>query len=509
MGNMQIDLYKQLVNTATDSYKALNDTTKTQMKLITNSLAPFVGMELNQENTVPALTKWDNGLYHTRQNNAWIPSGGVLVSLCPLYDGTWLAVFSNVPAMHLTSEFEIISTLPFGYSAPASSGPTMKNYVSPNHASAVNYSSIVSNVDVSRTMIFMSLPSDNVVQVYSYSKNIWTYISSIGTAGTAGNGSSTDLTAPIVTKAVWVPTGVGSNTKIFKIFIANVGTNAAGTSGFIKFLTMDVGGTLKQGYEEISWPTQYHSGLGNGSLLFSETSVATAMGLSAEADQLYLINNATVMEIGSMYIGNSLLSIPNQTKVFKTSFPTLDYSDKMDSPTSLLVLDSGDIVVGDNFGHVVVFNSSQSAVLDSVGKPLSFSAMGVNTKYPFEMQQIVDLQIDPLSGDLVIAGVGGEVFKTNLLRLGDQQIVFATRPIPFSGRLEKIVGLNTGKVEVSLDAGTTWQDISFYELTTISIGTSVYVKVSRTREELKKEYQFFNTTPSLGAIKEGYIVFSI
>jgi hypothetical protein len=509
MGKLQIDLYKQLVNSATDAYKAFNEDTKTQVKLITNSLAPFVGMELNEENTVPALTKWDNGLYHTRQNNAWLPSGGVLVSLCPLYDGTWLAVFSNVPAMHLTAEFEIISTLPFEYSAPASSGPTMKNYVSPNHASAVNYSSIVSNVDVPRTMVFMSLPSVHVVQAYSYSKNIWTYITSIGTAGTAGNGTSVDLSIPEVTKAVWVPTSVGSSTKQFKIFIANAGVNAATTTGFVKYLSMDVGGTMKQDFAEISWPTQYHAGSGNGSLLFSETKAVSALSVSTEADQLYVINTATVPEIGSMYLGNSLLSVPNQTKVFKTSFPTLDYSDKMDSPTSLLVLESGDIVVGDNFGHVVVFNSSQSAVLDSLGKPLSFGAIGVNTKYPFEMQSTVDLQIDPLSGDLVIAGVGGEVFKTNLLRLGDQQIVFATRPIPFSGRLEKIVGLNTGKVEVSLDAGATWQDISFYELTTISIGTSVYVKVSRTREELKKEYQFFNTTPSLGAIKEGYIVFSI
>lgn len=509
MGKLQIDLYKQIVNSATDAYKALNEDTKSQVKVITNSLAPFVGMELNTENTVPALTNWDNGLFHTRQKNAWIPSGGILVTLAPLYDGTWLAVFSNAPSMHLTAEFEVISTLPFAYSAPASSGLTMKNYISPSHASVVNYSSIVANVDVPRTMVFMSLPSSHVVQAYSYSKNLWTYITSIGTAGTAGNGSSVDLSSPEVTKAVWTTTSVGSNTKQFKIFIANAGVNAAATTGFIKYLSMDVGGTLKQDYAEISWPTQYHSGAGNGSMLFSETKDVSALSVSPDADQIYVINTATVPEIGSIYIGNSLLSIPNQTKVFKTSFPALDYSDKMDSPTSILVLDSGDIVVGDNFGHVVVFNSSQSAVLASVGKPLSSGAMGVNVQYPFEMQKIVDLQIDPSSGDLVIACVDGEVFKTNLLRLGDQQIVFATRPIPFSGRLEKIVGLNTGKVEVSLDAGSTWQDISFYELTTIPIGTSVYVKVSRTIDELKKEYQFFNTTPSLGAIKEGYIVFSI
>lgn len=477
-------LYKDLVETAVASYKGYSETIKSSISSYTNSLSPFQVLEFNDSHVISST--WGENLFCEKLELSGVDATFTPVATLPLYDGSFLYVFSNKPARHYTSSGQLIRVLPFKFAAPVLGEDS--NYLNPTHGAVVGFSSIISNVEQQASLVLLPVPTSHVVQAYVYRNSEWSFGFTLGSFATAGNGSSTDMDTPSFVAGSWELTAAGSSTYRFRVLVSCAGVSDSGEDSFIKEYHTTVGGVVTVS-REISFPGQYLSA-NAGSLLNGETSNARGFMLEPGSQALWLVNS--LQEAGALKMSTDISLYKNQTIVFKTApFAELPFNDESVDPKAIAV-NSSYVAIGDDHGHIILFDKTLSTIRGMVGKDRTGT-----TNYPFELGSINHITFDS-AGNLLICA-NSNIYKCNLPRLAEQEVVFA-RTVNVDCRLEKLSGFNRGTVEVSLDTGLTYRPIEAYELKQLFAGSTVYIRVRQTLEEAKE-----NKDP----IKEGILIISV
>lgn len=474
---MDISLYKQLVGAAVSSYKGYTDDIKTTVMQYTSTLSGFQVMEFDQGNVISS--NWAQGLACTEWNLNKNNPVDEPVAFLELHDGSFVVVFNNAPTRHYTTAGELIGVIPFKFATPAS-GVDAKNYLNPASGAVVHFSTIVGNTDTPASLLLIPVTGSHVVQAYIFRDGLWSFGFTLGTIGVAGNGAGTALSSPVSVAGEWVTRS--ANVKKFRVIVSCEGQPSAGgvSATFLKEIIIDAAGSLEVG-REISWASQYLVA-GGGSLVNSETLYPRSLGL--KEGLLSLVNNG--QEVGVLKLSANITTFPNQTIVMKTNpIGALPYLDTAGNLTAVAGTEIG-LVVADNKGHVFLFDPSLTEFRGVIGKDRANAV----TKYPFEFGAVSCLAIRG-SGELIICA-GDRIYRTNLLSMAEQEIVFA-KIVPMDCRLEKFAGFNKGTVEFSVDSGASFHPIEFFELKTVPAGTVIQVRVRLSVEEAKENKDTINS----------------
>lgn len=492
---MNIDLYKSIVNGAVSNSRNLTDATKQEVNAVTSALSPYIAVEVKDTQILPDQTNWDeNGLTIEKLvvdlNSTLAP-----LKILRLYDGTFLIVFADKPARHYTKDFGLISELPFSFDSPVT-GSNAQGYGGVVDATSCDYNIMVNSSLQDCSLVCLAISTKHVVQCVKYSNKVWSFVRTIGTIGTLGNGSSNLLSTPIAVAVSWELSSPSASSRRFRVIISNSGTAANGQDSFLKELFMDSAGASLLDPKEISYPQQYTTSVTSaGSLLVNETKNVVRIALTQDS----ILSILTITgDIGEITLSRNLLTTPNTTnfvKVGTAPIVALPHNDTLTEVNIIKRLVDGTYIVGDDKGHIGIFSSSLAVLLGSVGKPPSNTT--VPTSYSEEWGSIKDINID--EANLVILTDKG-VFRCNILALTNNVVTFTTsNDIPINTRIEKLVGFNKGLLEISLD-GVVYKDANFFELTKVPAFATIYIRITRNLEDSKYRPE---------ALQGGFVILSI
>jgi hypothetical protein len=490
---MDITLFKSLVLSSVNNNKALDDVTKNSLKQFTTYLPEMTAVFLGDNKIVDSLTTWsDQGLQVEQVDLAG--ELGNLVTFQPLHDGSFILVQSNKPALHYNDDLTLKGTIPFEYVSPSiSSDPA---YINPGSSSVITYSEVVSNVSVPCSLVLITIPSLHIVQCYKYSKGQWKHFAMIGTLNTAGNGSSPSLSTPTAISGIWENTSATSTN--FRIWVSCLGSAASGATSFIKELSINLAGTAISDYREASYPGQY---LTRDAGAFKNAETRSLSSFFVNPDRKLVGINDTY-ELGSIVLAKAT-STDRNTAVFSAPvvLQNLDFNDVLKNITTVRPLSSGNLLIGDNLGHLASVSPDASEVIAVIGQAAN-PPVGVSPTYPELFGPII--YAEEHLGWVYFISSSNKVYKTNFLNFTNQQIVWASDPQPLSFFVEKLSDLPEGEVSISMDGGLSWRPPEFYNLRASSINTVVLVKVTRTAKQAK-EASKSSSTKNEGVLIVRYI----
>lgn len=438
MGLSNMELYKSTVNQALDKMggagSCITSSSMSLMKAITNSLSPITPIEFGEEQIESK--SWQEA--ELTMEEITLPGKSnldTIIGFKTLQDNSFIALMSSSPALHYSENLKLIRSFPFSYANPTL---TNSNYLAPTTIFTRNYENIDSS---SGTIIGIVMPASHVVNIYNYSNSTFTFLASLGTAGSSGSTTSL-LHTPISGDCVNVVNSNGEPTTVFSFYISCEGSSLS----FVKKFSVDLSGS----------PT-------DEGIVFEET-------LSNEGK----MRNGGIKDVERMSItpnGNSIwMSSPSTNQLGKFSLITnkveLVQENNLNSngttndpilmPTAMHLI-SENLVVGDDKGHLSVFSENLASMDASVGKLHG----PVSSTYPLEFSHIDDISS---SGSFIFFVSGNVLRKTNLFNLvtlgASKQVIYLLDSIPLDSKIRKIISsAPSGSVaEINIgNSGTLWQ----------------------------------------------------
>lgn len=453
-----VKVIKQIaISSVTNKQSCLSTDTQVEITKVIDLLSPLIPIPLNEDYQDPVYKF--KGISVDKLNL----SVSTKKRIEKLHDGSFIVMNSDSELIHYNSDFTLKGTLPFEFKAVVDPG----DYYNPNDIAVCNYT--IPTPSETGTILAVSIPSAHIVQLYKYTSNVWTYIQTIGTIG-AANYTTNHLSSPLAVSLYWgaIPT---SDTGL-NLFVSNSGPNALPTNSFIKRFQSNL--SFSSITEEIvSFPKQVIAltGVNNGSLLHNETDTIIKMR-AISPNEIYVASNAK-KEFGLLDVTDVLNPIAK--KIVKGDLKDLAYNDTLKNPIAFRLGSS--MIIGDELGHLSVFDVNFNPVFTVFkNKPLS-----VLTEYPFEFESIDDIFID---SNIVYFLSGGDIYKTNILDITSQEIVYKIPMLSYPYKVNSIYGVpDYCLVTFSLN-GTDYYAINEMEHRVVDAITRLEVKISLPKENI-------------------------
>lgn len=456
-----LDLYKSLVNSCLDKVSnTIPSSTIAQMKAFTNAIPSEIPLILDSSLLISSSNWSTTGL--TVEEKVLEDRGvAVLQRVMKLWDSSMIAIQDDGPAIIYNENLSSIKgVLPFSYTTP-SVGLLSSAYETPSHAFCISWKESIGSDVVDRSLLGICMDSLHVVQLYLYDElKKWTHVDTIGQFTVSGSGPNT-LTLPSSASAFYdeanqeaiilVANGTG-NSSFLKRF--RLSGNVLGEDGIISNGIANAG---SMAYSELKDIQDLH--MISPSLFFASSS-------SSNQFAVFSIKDASPYLAASMVQANNLKDL-------------IDVGDSFANPKSLFFdPNSGLLLVGDDLGHVGIFDLPTAKLKAMIGKPKGT----LGTQYPLAFKSIKSVGV---WGSSMIWVEDNKLWSSNLNTLPDQQeLIWLVEGPSFDFRILSHFGLDSFSiVEYSFDGGSTWStNCQDAKLRTAS---QVFrVRVKKTREEL-------------------------
>jgi hypothetical protein len=460
---MDFSLYRSMVSSALDIAANANKTVygtdiTNKLKQINGLLSNQVPLILDESSLLSENFTWSEGV---SSEEVTLPGHtGTMSQILPLGTGDYLVVNVDAEALQYTNNFTLRQALPFDYATPVTD-----EYLAPGYSSVIQYSGFdTGNAPIAGSVLFMPIPASHIVQMYKYENDYWTHLGTLGTIATNGNTTGL-LDTPVAVDGYYD----AANSR-FNVLISNSGNGVSGEPSFVKKFEVTLAGVATD-KGEVSAP----SSATGGSMADGETKNISELIFTAENHFWALSNSENEFGVLDM---NTTVTEPDPTtlKMIPGDIKELPYDDILTTPSTFDV--SGDtVVVGDSRGHLAIVASDFSDAPVVVGR----SRDAVNdTNYPLSFDPILDVRI---IGGQVFFISGNKLRTINLLEVTDHQATYCVGPFLVSTTIGKVYGFCEASVEISFD-GETFSDPCSVATTLVPIGTQIYVRVSRTAQQV-------------------------
>jgi hypothetical protein len=388
---------------------------------------------------------------------------GSIIKVLELHDGSFLVVFSDVSALHYSSNWTLIGALPFNFDSPSI---TANGYAGVVDALAINY-------NTANTLVLMCISDEHVVQGYNYDGTSWKFKDRIGTIASAGN------TAGLLSTPVAIGGFFDADTSLVHLAISNHGVASNTKTSFIKIFTTAADITSITEVAETMFPGSVTTVVADeGKLIKDEISLATRVAYPAK-NALWVVN---ATEFGKFDTDIDFGSHTPQVQVMSSGdMKEIDYNDIITNPSNLVPLASG-LILGDSNGHLVKIDGNLTT--DSIFSAGNFVANTAATDYPFNFGVFTDLQI-LASGDLLVVSKN-RIYTTDFHNLSDSTITVVLPVVEKSYKILEMVGFSCDiPIEIikDQDAPVSLCDFTLNQ-TVVTAGTVVKLRITVPKETL-------------------------